>query len=48
MELWDRLLTLLRMMRGYGVRHFELNERLPVLDACLPLSFGGPGANRFN
>jgi DNA-binding CsgD family transcriptional regulator len=28
MEPWDRLLTLLRMMRGSGLRHFELNERL--------------------
>ena len=28
MEPWDRLLTLLGMMRGSGVHHFELNERL--------------------
>ena len=28
MEPWDRLLTLLGTMRGSGVRHFELNERL--------------------
>jgi hypothetical protein len=23
----DRVLTLLRMMRGYGLRHYELNKR---------------------
>jgi DNA-binding CsgD family transcriptional regulator len=28
MEIWDRLLILIRMMRGYGLRHYELNERL--------------------
>ena len=28
MELWDRLLTFFRMLRGNGLRHFELNERL--------------------
>ena len=28
MEPWGRLFTLLRMMRGSGLRHFELNERL--------------------
>ena len=28
MEPWNRLLTLLRMMRGSGLRQFELNERL--------------------
>ena len=28
MEPWGRLLTLLRMMRGSGLRNFELNERL--------------------
>ena len=28
MEPWDRLLTLLGMMHGSGVHHFELNERL--------------------
>ena len=28
MEPWDRLLTILGMMRGSGVHHFEMNERL--------------------
>src|SRR5512137_2613979 len=28
MELWDRLLTLFRMMRGVGLRRYELNEQL--------------------
>jgi DNA-binding CsgD family transcriptional regulator len=31
MELWDRLLVLLRMLRGTGRRTFELDERLYTL-----------------
>ena len=28
MEIWDRILTLSRMLRGNGLRHYELSERL--------------------